>query len=313
MSFDWTSLRKKLIGERNASVLPPNVKVPMLPIAVMEFNRKADDPYAGPGELGKIIQSDCGLTAELLRYANSSATGLRGKAATAQQAIAMLGIRPAKLFLLSAGVQQAMKSCESKLINLQNFWLINLERALFAKDVATLLRTSPDLAFSGSMLHDFLLPVITNELLDHYLKFAKLPEQQRCSLVEFERDNFGWDHCLATGQVMLSWQFPDDLICAVLMHHGGLEVLNDPDLGKTAVAAVAVAGLLPDPLKQSHDGMKQLTQLHEIWPAFDLPAIANDISVQLESMSPLAARHFTLKRRLEKLATEKMATATTAS
>jgi serine/threonine-protein kinase len=302
MVVNWTELRRNLIGERVQSVLPPRIPLPMLPTAVMEFNRKADNPCVGAAVLGKIIQTDTGLTAELLRYANSAATGLRTKAATAQQAIAMLGIRPTKLFLLSAGVHQAMKSCKSKLINLQNFSFTNLERALFAKEVAVLLKADADVAFSASMLHDFLLPVLSNELFDQYLKFAETPEKVRRPLVDFEQSAFGWDHCLATAQVMLSWQFPDDLICAVLLHHGGLSILSDPELGRTAVAAVAVAALMPDPLRQSGDGLTPLSQLHEIWPEFDLPALAEDIAAQFVEMCPAGGRHITLQRRLEKMA-----------
>lgn len=165
------------------------------------------------------------------------------------------------------------------------------------------MKAETDVAFSGSMLQDFLLPVLSNELFDHYLKFAETPEKVRGPLVDFEQSAFGWNHCLATAQVMLSWQFPDDLICAVLLHHGGLAILSDPELGRTAIAAVAVAALMPDPLRQSGDGLSQLQQLQELWPEFDLPAIADSVAAQFAEMAPAAGRHITLQRRLEKLAT----------
>src|SRR5262249_54980139 len=116
-AVNWTKLRHSLIGDRNASVLPPNIPLPMLPQVVLEFSRKAEDPEAGPCELGRIIESDSGLTCELLKYVNSSKFGLKVKASSAQQAITKLGIRASKLFLLTTGVQHAMRSCKSKLIN----------------------------------------------------------------------------------------------------------------------------------------------------------------------------------------------------
>jgi HD-like signal output (HDOD) protein len=301
MSIDWTELRRQLLGERQTAAPPPQIKLPMLPTAVLEFGRKADDPQASSGDLGRIIETDSGLTTELLRYANSAATGLRKKAGTAQQAIGLLGIRPTKLFLMSTGVQQAMKSTKSKLVNIQNFWVTNLERALFAKHVAVLLRASPDVAFAASLLQDFLLPALANESFEQYLQFAETPDAVRRNLIDFERDAFGWDHPLATAQVLLAWEFPDDLISAVLLHHGGLAVLSDPELGRTAVAAVAVAALLPDALRQSRDGLRQLLQLQDIWPAFDLRAIADTVDAQLESLTPLAEQHLTLHRRLEQM------------
>jgi HD-like signal output (HDOD) protein len=301
MAIQWTKLRQQLIGERNESVMPPRVKLPMLPQALLEFSRKADDPAAGPAELGKIIESDTGLTCDLLRYVNSSTFGLRNKASTAQQAIAMLGIRPAKLFLMSAGVEHAMRACKSKLINLQAFCLTNLERALFAKAIARRLRTDGDLAYAASMLQDFLLPTLSNELFEIYFKYAQTPENVRRPLIDYEKSALGWDHAFATAQVLMGWKFPDDLACCVLLHHGGLAVLCDPELGRSAAAAVAVAGLMPDILRQAGDGLSLLMKLNEIWPDFDLAEVAQQVEEQLQAMSPLAGQHVTLARRLEKL------------
>jgi HD-like signal output (HDOD) protein len=301
MAIDWTKLRQHLIGDRNESVMPPKVKLPTLPHALIEFNRKAEDPEAGPAELGRIIESDTGLTCDLLRYVNSSTFGLRNKASTAQQAIAMLGIRAAKLFLISAGVEHAMKACKSKLINLQAFCLTNLERALFAKAIARRLRADGDLAYAASMLQDFLLPTLSNELFDTYFKYAQTPENVRRPLVDFEKSTLGWDHPLATAQVLMAWKFPDDLTCCVLLQHGGLAVLCDPEVGRSAAAAVAVAGLMPDILRQSGDGLGQLLKLNELWPDFDLAETSRQVSEQLDAMSPLAGQHVSLARRLEKL------------
>jgi len=301
MSVNWTELRRDLLGEYQADVPPPKIKLPMLPTAVLEFSRKAEDPTATAAELGRIIETDSGLTAELLRYVNSAATGLRTKASTAQQAIVFLGLRLVTLYLLTAGVQRAMKSCRSKLINLQVFWHANLERALFARQVAELLKADGDLAFAGSMLHDFMLPALANERFNDYLRFTRLQESQRRPLVDFERSTFGWDHCSATAQILLAWQFPDELVCATLLHHGGLTVLKDEELGATAVAAIAVAALVPDVLRQSPNGLQQLQQLEAIWPGFDLHAMAAAAADQLIAISPTAREHATLLRRLEKL------------
>jgi serine/threonine-protein kinase len=204
-----------------------------------------------------------------------------------------------------------MRACKSRLINIQSFWTTNLERALFAREVARLLRANAELAYAGSMLHDFLLPLLCNEMFDVYLTYAQSPEDDRRPLVDYEKEMHGWDHALAAAQVMLDWKFPDDLICCVLLHHGGLAVLSDLEIGRSAAAAVAVAGLVPDPLRQSGDGLAELLKLQSIWPAFDLPKIAADVQTKFEALSPQADMHFSLSRRLEKhLANQAVTTST---
>uniref|UniRef100_A0A7C4LNT6 HDOD domain-containing protein n=1 Tax=Schlesneria paludicola TaxID=360056 RepID=A0A7C4LNT6_9PLAN len=300
MSVDWKRLRCEHLGEAHPRLLPPSLKLPILPAAVQEFNRLADDPEASLVDLGRVVESDCGLTAQLLRMVNSAALGLKKKASSAQQAIAVLGVRSVRLHLLAAGMQLAMKTHKSKLINMTAFWHTNLERAFVARQVAELLGADENLAFSASLLHDFLLPMLTNELFDDYLRFSETPEDVRRPLVDFEAETFGWDHARASAHVLLAWGLPDDLVCAVLWHHRGLQLLSDVELGRTAAAAVAVAGLVPDPLRQARGGLKHLLWLHEHWPEFDLPRIAEYAAQQLHFLSPAAGQHFTLQRRLEK-------------
>ena len=119
--IDWARLRATLLPETSRRLVPANIKLPILPIAVTKFSQRADDPNVEIRELGKIIETDSGLTTELLKHVNSSALGLRKKASTAQQAISALGIRGSKLLILTTAVKRSMKGTESKLINIQNF------------------------------------------------------------------------------------------------------------------------------------------------------------------------------------------------
>ena len=93
---DWTKLRKNLIGDGKQSPLPSQIKLPMLPKAVMEFSEKAEDPKSTPKVLSKIIETDAGISCELLRMVNSSAFALRRKVSSIQQTITLMGIRSTK-------------------------------------------------------------------------------------------------------------------------------------------------------------------------------------------------------------------------
>ncbi len=76
---DWTAIRTELLGSHPKSVLPPTLKLPMLPRALSDFTRQAQDPNADPRELSKIIETDSGLSSELLRHVNSCTVGVKSK------------------------------------------------------------------------------------------------------------------------------------------------------------------------------------------------------------------------------------------
>ena len=298
--MNWSSMRRLLLSNETRSVLPPRVKVPILPIAVTKFSQKAKKPDTTAVELGRIIEADSGLTCQLLRHVNSSARGMRQKASSAAQAIGLLGIGESELFLTTKAVQMAMRGRESKLINVRDFWNTNLERAIFAREVAGLLGADQETAFAAAMLQDFLLPALTNDLITKYLDFSKSDSEAPIDLVQFESQLFGWDHAEAAARLMLAWEFPDELICCVRLHHRGLKLLSDPQLGKTSAAAVAVSALMPDAIRQTPDGLRKLVRLDEKWSKFDLLKIAEIVDEEFRDTSGEASNPFSFLRRCQK-------------
>jgi serine/threonine-protein kinase len=298
--MDWSQVRQSLLGPGKKSIVPPRVKLPILPIAVTKFTQEANKQETSARELGKIVESDSGLTCELLRQVNSCARGMSQKASSAAQAISLLGIRESHLFLTTKAVVRAMRGRESKLINLRDFWNTNLERALLAREVAALLRADVETAFAAAMLQDFLLPALTNDLFPKYLDFAQPKTDEPVSLVKYEKQAHGWNHAEAAARIMLDWDFPDELVCCVFLHHRGLGLLGDKQFGRTAATAVAVSALIPDAIRQIPTGLDQLVQLDQKWKAFDLIKIAEKVDAEFQEMSAGASNPFSLLRRCKK-------------
>jgi len=299
---NWEELTEKSLGNVVDGQLPPWVKLPALPSAVTDCLQIAQSPEVAPSELAGPIQKDAGLTCLILRHVNSSLFGFRHPAREVSDAVARLGLRGAVTFLVTSAVNEVMKSSKSKLINFNAFWCSNLERALFAREVAKLLGADEGAAYSAAMLCDCLLPVVTNRAADDYVEFVTNQSQKKQPIVNFENDRFGWDHGMATSLLLRGWKFPADVIYCVRMHHSGLNILKDPAVGSSAAAAVAIAALIPDPLLQEPTGLADLTRLESAWPAFKLHELAETVHEQFEELSPDVRNPFPLHRRLPKLA-----------
>ena len=197
-----------------------------------------------------------------------------------------------------------MQSRQSKLINQNCFWIAALQKALFAQELAGLLKTDKDIAFSGALLQDFLLPVLTSDLYDPYLEFIKARDKQPLDICEFEQGTFGWDHAIAAACLAHRWKLPDELVCCILFHHQGLEILTHPELGRSPVAAVALAALLPDQLRQCYQGLDQLLLLEEKWPAFKLHAVAETVDKRHDETGLGMRNEFPLLRRCQSVANQ---------
>lgn len=300
--MDWSAIRDEGLNGFSLTDMPPTVELPALPHAVKQFMERSADERTLLKDLAEILETDAGLTFELLKYVNSSFLAVRQKAKTVFQALSLLGRRQARTFVFATGTQAALRSRKSKLINQSAFWNACLQKALFAREVAVLLRTDPDLAFAGGLLQDYLLPVLSNDLLATYLEFVESRERLPETLCEFEHNRFGWDHALAGACIAHRWNLPDELVCCILYHHGGLQILTHPQLARSPVAAVAISALLPDQLRQHYHGLELLLKLEEKWPAFCIEKLAESVDRQHEAMNLGVRNDYPLLRRCKCMA-----------
>lgn len=246
--MNWSALRARLLGENVKDVKPPKLAIPALPAVAMEFCRAADRPDITIGELAGILERDAALVLDLLRTVNSSSNGLRTKVNSARTALSLLGPRRAKLFVLTSGVQNATSQVKSPLGSVNRFSFAAMQRAVFARHVANRLGHDGDLAFAGALLQDFTTPALTAERPDKYRSFQSVLNQDVPSIVVLEKARFGWDHAVAGARLMLSWEFPDDLVCLTFAHHWLNAILESPTFTDSELLDVALSALLPDPL-----------------------------------------------------------------
>ncbi|HEY3963141.1 MAG TPA: HDOD domain-containing protein [Planctomycetaceae bacterium] len=297
MAINWSGLLDEALGDFTIAALPPTLSLPALPVAVTQFIQKSGDPRAEIKDLSRIIETDSGLTIELLKHVNSAYVGARSRVATVSQALSMLGISPSRNLLITVGTKAAVQARQSRLINQICFWNAALQKAIFAREIAKMLKTDHELAFNGALLQDFLLPVVTNELYEHYLEFIKARDSNPIDICEFEQKVYDWDHAMAGACLARRWKLPDELVGCILFHHAGIEILSHPELGRTAVAAVALSALLPDQLRQCYQGLEQLVVVEQAWPALNLKAVAERVDAQHEATGMGVQNDFPLARR----------------
>lgn len=304
MTVDWAAIREEALGQFTLAELPPTLSLPALPLAVTQFVEKAGDPNAEIKHLAKIVETDAGLTLELLKHVNSAYVGLRSKASSATQALSLLGLRQSRNLIITVGTRAAVQAKKSKLINQNCFWNATLQKALFAREIAGMLKTDVECAFAGALLQDYLLPVLTNDLFDEYVRFIQSRDQLPINLWDHEQERCGWDHALAGACLAHRWKLPDDLVCCILFHHMGLSILAHPQLNRSPAAAVALSALLPDQLRQCYHGLEQLLTLQAQWPAFNLQKLAETVDAKHAENGLGVRNDFPLVRRCRSVLTQ---------
>jgi serine/threonine-protein kinase len=301
---DWAAIRDEALGGLTSSLLPPNVQFPALPHAVTVFVQRSRDESVPLQEPAKILEADAGLTIQLLKYVNSSFLAVKKKVVSVLQALSLLGSQQSLRFVIATGMEAAIRAHDSKLINQNVFWSTNLQKAIFSREIALLLKTDPEVAFVGSLLQDFVLPVLTNDLFDDYHQFVQSEDSTATALSEFEQERFGWDHGLVGACLAHGWNLPDELVCCICYHHSGLQILTHPRLGRSPVAATALSALLPDQFCPHNRGLELLMKLEPKWPAFNLQRLAESVDRQYVHMGLGIHNDFSLLPRCKSLGPE---------
>jgi len=221
------------------------VQLPALPHSAIRLLELSQDPSNGPAEFAVPIESDPGLTGQVLRFVNSSYFGFSREISSVKLAITLVGIRTIKNFALWSAVFSLMPNPQCGPFDLKILWQDSLQRALFARAMAELLgMKEAEEPFAAALLQDMAVPLLAREAPEVYVRLLEARDGGRFRLSDLEQRIFGWTHADAAGIVARQWNLPDDF-ALLIEHHPDIDrwaAQPDESSGKLAVA---MSALLP--------------------------------------------------------------------
>jgi HD-like signal output (HDOD) protein len=219
-------------------------QLPALPQSAISLLQLSKDPNNGPNEYALPIESDAGLTGQVLKFVNSSYFGFSREISSVKTAITLVGVRTIKNFALWSAVFSLMPNPKCGPFDLKHLWQDSLRRALFARAVARLLglREAED-AFAAALLQDMAVPLLAKEFPAEYLKLLET-RTQGVRLSDLERQTFGWTHAEIGGQMARKWKLPEDT-AHLIERHTAIDEIVAAEKPKPAESAVALSSLLP--------------------------------------------------------------------
>lgn len=218
------------------------------PIVFNKLQQALNDPKLSFKDFDAIISADPGLTARLLKVANSSFYGLDSKVETITHALGVVGVKPLIEMAVSAVMVQKLKGISPGMLDIQSFWKHNVACGLASRAIAQNLgRENLEAFYTAGMLHDigFLIicqgsPKKAQEIMSR-CKLDGLPQSQ------VEEEVFGFSHAQVGALIFKEWGLAPSLIEAVRYHH-------TPSLAKDfplEAAILHVADYLVDNMKYS--------------------------------------------------------------
>jgi HD-like signal output (HDOD) protein len=195
-------------------------------------------------KLSKDILSDSGMTAELMRFANSASFGLRRKITDIAGALRLLGGSRAVSLLLASGIRSAGRSSLRRLpLPLQAWYQM---RTILTASVSSVFaekhyKLSGDTALVLGLLQDMGILVLAKALGTQYVG---LIERSRTygmlRLQAAEREQLQLDHAEVGAALARHWQLPNQLTAPIRHHHDSEEDGNGRGEGLAYVAPMRI-------------------------------------------------------------------------
>lgn len=209
--------------------------LPTLPSAVTRALGAIRDPHVDIDELCRIVETDIGIAARVLRLANSPMFTRGTRYATLKDALVAVGITALGEILMTASLG-TLYAGKDRVV--RSLWDHALATAIACRALAPLFGQRPDQAFLVGLFHDIGdFAFYTTDRAGFDTISAMRVQETRC---ELERQWYGFDHTEAGEVLATDWGFAHEAIEAIRWHH-------DPDHateGRALARLVRVADAL---------------------------------------------------------------------
>ncbi len=222
-------------------------KLYSLPDVYLKIKSIIADPDSQISELNDVLSTDPSLCARLLRISNSAFFGLSNKVETISRAIQIIGFKHIHNLVVATSIARAFDGLSTDTVNIQQFWMSSVERALLARILAskqTLL--DAERLFVGGLLMD----------IGHLVMYEHVPEMMETAIIRAEAEGkplhvleielLGFDAAELGAALANHWQLPESL-CNLIRYQDQPELSEEKQEAAIIFVAKQLAGTVPEP------------------------------------------------------------------
>lgn len=189
--------------------------IPSIPRVVSEVNAELDRDDPDPRRIAERVATDPGMTARLLKLANSALFGLTRQIDSVDEAIAVLGFNHLRTLVQAVALGSSFKSVPG--VNLEQFWRYSLNTAKICRPLARSLKLPDGAAFTAGLVHAVGELVMHMGMPDVVAKIDWGVSPFDMKRAEVERSVLGYTYADVSAAFAERWDFPP-VIATALKH-----------------------------------------------------------------------------------------------
>lgn len=195
--------------------------IPVFPQTVTRIIQLTEDPKSDARDLEREIMKDQGLTAKILRLANSSYYGLSRNIKSVAEATVLLGFQAIKSMVLATTVGKVLvQELPGYALGREELWRQSQISAITSRVIARKIRFSkPDQVYTAGLLRDIGKVILDVYMKEQYNLIVNLVDEEHMTFIEAEEQILGYNHGQVGAKIAEKWHLPEDLVEAIALHH----------------------------------------------------------------------------------------------
>lgn len=195
-------------------------EIPALPDNIKEIRQIIKDPDSDMKEIAKTISRDPGLTASIIKLANSAGYVTMNRLETIDEAVKIIGIKGITTLLIATGVQKVV---ESRYKRYETVWNDSYKRAFYAQLITKRINESSrlgDQAYLSALLADvgkIVMLSLESDLIDKIKKMTGFKGTLDSNMIE--EISLGISHTSLGALICKKWNFNESLVTTIELHH----------------------------------------------------------------------------------------------
>lgn len=229
-----------------------SVGIPPRPTILVELDSEVKKEDPDFRRIERLVVSDVGLSAALLKTVNSPFFGLRSKAATIGQAISVLGLSALTRTITGLMLRKVFSSAGQ--ISMERFWDASAKVAMTTAHIAKMLPgMNRDEAYTFGLFQDCGIPVLIQRFPDYKQTLGLANQSLDRKFTDIEEAQHQTNHATVGYLLTKSWNLSPALSNAIRFHHE-YDLISDMQLPAESLNLVGLA-LLAEHAIQLHTGL----------------------------------------------------------
>lgn len=193
---------------------------PGMPATAVKLLALIDNPAMRVSQIERILRQDPGLTANVLRLANSAYFGIPSKVGSIRQAVILLGLKRLIQMVIAACVGAIMdQSVPGYDLSPGELWRHSIAVSVAAEGLAKELQIeAAEETFTAALLHD-VGKLVLGEFVKDDFKQIQNAVSQGLSFEVAETIVLGINHADVGAQILTNWSLPFEIVNAIRFHH----------------------------------------------------------------------------------------------